>query len=423
MASLRITAQVVGIQLSTMSTESTSTHSLERELLLACAGRLPREGASPALRQFFSADIDWGYLTHAAEHHRLVPLLYGQLSQTAAMSVPEHILNHLRQAYVLNAAHNLRLTAELLRLIDLFQSNGIAIVPFKGPVLAELLYGNVSLRQFGDLDILVKREDVRRAREILVADGYQPEFVLSGKFEAEYIRSEHAFQFQKENCTFVVELHWRFGSRNQVFPLDARDVWNRLARQFFQGRELPALAREDLLIYLCVHGAKHGWDRLEWIRCVAELVSGSDAMNWDIVIRRSRQSGAERALYVGLRLAESLASPPLPAPILDAMRSDGAAQVLAEQALANLFTEETDHSRRELHRQTFYLRTRERWFDRARILFFSTARVPHPLAKDWHLFKVPVSMSFLYYLLRPMRLMREYGFRRLRAMLRPNTTF
>jgi hypothetical protein len=389
----------------------------EDELVRACACYRPDDAHASLIRYLASRELDWDYISHTAEHHRLIPLVYRNLSHICGSRVPKHVLWRFQQAHFTNATHNLRLTGELLRLLALLGAAGIQAVPFKGPVLAELLFGNVSLRQFGDLDILVRQGDVRRARELLVADGYKAEFELKGKFEAEYIRSEHAFQFQKESCGFVVELHWRFGARNQVFPVNSKDVWSRLEERTFQGCRIAGLAREDLLLYLCAHGAKHGWDRLEWISCLSELIRHREGMDWEVVTRRAEEAGALRVLHVGLLLADSLLPLKLPPTVLERMRSDAAAQALSSQAREKLFIDEPDHSRREVWRQTFYLRARERWADRARILFFSSARVPHPLAKDWNLFKVPVSMSFLYYLLRPIRLMREYGFRRLRALL------
>jgi hypothetical protein len=406
-----------------MNTGSQLEHRTECELLRVCANRQPSEAAQALIRKLTSGETDWNYLSIAAETHRLIPLLYRNLADICGDGVPGHVLRRLQQAYVSNAAHNLRLTGELLRLTDLLEGEGIEVVPFKGPVLADLLFHNVALRTFGDLDILVRPRDVKRAKQVLLADGYEPEFILSGKIEAEYIRSEHAFQFQKPGGGFVVELHWRFGSRNQVFPVDPKEVWARLEHRTFQGREIRTLAQEDLLLYLCVHGAKHGWDRLEWICCISELVRTEPGVNWDEIARRARRSGAERALYVALLLASTLADLKLPPLIAEGIRSDVAAQALAWQAGERLFLTEPNHSVREVYRHMFYLRARERWVDRARILLFSTARVPHPLAKDWYLFKVPASMSFLYYLLRPMRLMREYGFRRLRAMLGTNSTF
>jgi len=91
--------------------------------------------------------------------------------------------------------------------------------------------------------------------------------------------------------------------------------------------------------------------------------------------------------------------------------ADHGASELAERVRAELFVPEPVHRTREFRRHAFYLRSRERLMDRARIVWFSCARIPHPLAQDWDVFQLPSQMSFLYYFLRPLRLFRDYGLR------------
>ena len=55
---------------------------------------------------------------------------------------------------------NLYLTQEMLKLLSAFRKKGIPAIPYKGPVLAQAVYGNVGLRQFGDLDITVPEDCV-----------------------------------------------------------------------------------------------------------------------------------------------------------------------------------------------------------------------------------------------------------------------
>lgn len=394
----------------------------EWKLLRACAAFAPSSEISSAA-QALTKCVDWDNLLALAQRHGLIPLLYQNLCRNSDNAVPPAPRDRIRQAFIANAAHNLRLTGELLRILGLLDAAGIQCMPFKGPVLAELLFGSISLRQFADLDILVRQEDVRAARDILLADGYEPEFQLGGKRENEYIRSEHAFQFHKSGQGFVIELHWRFGSRNQVFPLDADDVWPRLERRQFQGREILTLSSEDLLLYLAVHGAKHGWDRLEWVACLSVLIRLLDSLQWDRVIQSAERTGALRTLYLGIALAASLAPLDLPPALSERLNADPMVGLLVDVTEKRLLFDEPDHSKREIYRHTFYIRARERWRDRMRILLYFSVRIPHPLAKDWKLFRVPVSFAFLYYLLRPIRLLRQYGFQRLQTIVRPNTGF
>lgn len=394
-----------------------TAHTMESDLLQACVAH---PLCLDTIRRL-AVSADWDSVLQLAERHCVIPLLYRTL-RTEACIVPQPILSRLAKSHAANAAHNLRLTSELLRLLEAFEKHGIPAVPFKGPVLADLLFGNVSLRQFADLDILVPEADVRQAKRLLMADGYEPEFHLQGKAEQEHIKFEHAFQFRRYP-DFVIELHWRFGARNQAFPIDARDIWLRLERRSFQGHSIRSLSREDLLLYLSVHGAKHGWNRLEWIVCLAELVRISESFNWDALLLRASRSGARRSLHLALLLARDFCPVPLPAAVEKKMAEDKTARELAHSIRDQLFLPQPPHARLQISRHAFYLRTRERWRDRARIVFHSSMCVPHPYARDWKLFRVPASLSFLYYLLRPIRLMSELGFRRLRSMLRPDTGF
>jgi hypothetical protein len=76
--------------------------------------------------------------------------------------MPAEWLARLRMQYMMNAARNMKMTAELLRILDALKEAGIKAMPLKGPVLAQQLYGDVALRQFSDLDILVAREDANK---------------------------------------------------------------------------------------------------------------------------------------------------------------------------------------------------------------------------------------------------------------------
>ena len=160
-----------------------------------------------------------------------------------------------------------------------------------------------------------------------------------------------------------------------------------------------------------MHGAKHRWERLEWIRSLAHLAAKDQEIDWKILLALSETTGAERGLHLGLLLVEQVCGVELPAKIAEPAREDATAQALATSVRAAFFEEIPVHTTREFRRHVFYLRTRERFVDRARIVWFSCARIPHPLARDWDLFHLPRRMSFLYYFLRPLRLFRDFGVR------------
>jgi len=154
--------------------------------------------------------------------------------------------------------------AELLELLKLFENNGIPAVPYKGPALAAQLYNNVSLRQFADLDILVPRTQALQARNLLTSRGYQPDIQLNHWQEAAFLDSQCQFHQVRGDLNIAVEIHWEIVPHHMVVPIDLRQVWRRLVPTSLGGTTVLSLSPEDLLFILCVHGTKHGWQRLEW---------------------------------------------------------------------------------------------------------------------------------------------------------------
>lgn len=146
----------------------------EAELLLLCASPLKNEERAARVGQLLDENPDWNFLHDLAESHRLTPLLYWELKSTR----PDLISPLLADRFERNMRNSLFLTGELLRILDLFEREGIAAIPFKGPTLAVTAYDNLALRRFDDLDILVRPEDVWRARDVMLREGFQSKLRL-----------------------------------------------------------------------------------------------------------------------------------------------------------------------------------------------------------------------------------------------------
>jgi Uncharacterised nucleotidyltransferase len=365
--------------------------------------------------------IDWSYLVHIASLHRLWPLLYRNLLTTCAEAVPQAILDQLREHFHTTARHNLLLTVELLRLLNLFMAHGIHAIPFKGPVLAALAYGNLALREFRDLDILVHQRDVLRAKSLLIAQGYKPMLQFPHGEGATYLQARD-YIFVREDGGVRVDLQWRITGRAFSFPLDTERLQNHSKSISLAGTTVPYLPPQDLLLILCVHGCKHRWERLKWICDIGEVVRVHQEADWGKISAHARSMGAWRMLALGLFLANNLLATPLPDHVSQSIQGDPALQPLAAQVRAHLFRE-ADSTPSASARAVFYLSMRERFRDRVRYRlhyvhqYFRIVLIPN--AADHALLPLPASLSPLYYLLRPIRMMRIYGLhpRRLKRVL------
>jgi len=249
---------------------------------------------------------------------------------------------------------------------------------------------------------LMRQRDIPRAKELLVARGYQPMIDLPAAQEAAYLRTIGQLPFMHPENGIMVELHAQLLPRDFSFAVDFDSLWQRRVPIALAGREVPGLSPEDLLLLLCAHGTKHLWIYLKWICDVAQLVRAYPALNWSRVMREARRLRSERMLFLGLQLAGDLLQAPLPEAIRERARADTVATTLAGQVRHYLFRGRPPDG---LESAVFQFRARERPRDGLR---YALSLALTPTVADWRARAVPASLSFLYYLLRPIRLAGKY---------------
>ncbi len=273
---------------------------------------------------------DWSKLLLLAEAHSVLGHLAVRVRGLDEDLVPVEISQMLLEQHRDQIFSTLRMTAELFRLLEIFASKNIPALVVKGPVLAMQAYGDPTMRGYGDLDLLVRQRDIRRATESMQAAGYEAAVPLSaidaGKIPGQYF-------FSKTDTKLVVELHNDFTMRYfpRRLPIDeffARQVCVRL-----DDHEAPAPAVEDELVLICIHGAKHLWERLIWIADVAALVTRQTGMDWGRAAASARAVRAEHLLHTGLRLAADVLHAPLPKEVSVLVQKDARAAKLVARIL------------------------------------------------------------------------------------------
>ncbi len=385
----------------------------EAQLLLCCARTSYDSGFVDEVLHLIQRGIDWDYLLSAARQHGVLALLYQGLSAYCADYVPPEVIEKLKIMCRANAQHNLHLTRTLLTLLTAFESRSVSAVPYKGPMLAAVVYGNLSLRQFCDLDILVRKQDVIEAMEVLKENGYKLELPLGQSTPIpKLLHSKKDFRFVSADQRVVVELHWRLAGKHFYFPYGLDQLWLRLETISFSGTPVLNIPPEDLLVILCAHGSKHLWGRLLWICDIAELIRSNPRLDWQRMMREASKCGSQRMVLLGLYLAKTLLGSVLPREVVRAIKADRAVEPLAEELLKGTFpteaftAEQLDHHSHALY--PFFIRMRERRRDKVKLgfqflkVYLSAAFTPS--LRDREYFALPSSLSFLYYFLRPFRL-------------------
>ena len=390
-----------------------ATHAVcpEKQLLLCCARTRVQPALADKIRTLASTPLDWDYVLSEAAENSIIPLVERQLNAIASDAIPPESLAQLKSASRANTVRCLFLTAELNKILDLFAAADILAIPYKGPVLAQQAYGDFTLREFEDLDIILRQRDLPRAHEIILSLGYQAKFpwILSPGAAASLVPGE--YNYRDIERRIMVELHTELTLRHFPVVPDLDGYSSRLVTVNLSGREVRTFCPEDTLPILCIHGSKDFWERLSWIADISELVQAHPQLDWGEVRRRAERLQAQRMLHLGLMLASSLLEAPLPPEILKIASSDASVVEVTREVETRLLS-------RHLPR-----------FDAAARFHFRRRLIPGALAswryairlavvpaeEDWMMVRLPPALAPLYIALRPLRLLRKYGWTGRRA--------
>ncbi|MBI3351135.1 MAG: nucleotidyltransferase family protein [Nitrospirae bacterium] len=384
----------------------------EIELLLRSARHALKSDGEERVQTLLQEKINWERLLQTASRHGVMPLLFRHINVSLQNVVPPEFHEQLKTSYDSNTRRNLFLTGELCAILDGLEAHGIQAIPLKGPVLAETLYGDIASRQFCDLDILVQKRQVLKAKELMIARGYREGLRLNSAQEEFYLRSGCDFNLVHDEKGIILELHWGITPKYFSFPFDP-EIWKRLERISFSGRTVLTLHREDLLLTLSVHGSKHLWERLGWICDIATLIQYDRGIDWTRIMKQASALGGERMLLLGLFLAHDLLKAPLPEEILQKVRAYPVVKSLATEVVKQFF-EKNAGPPGLLKTCRFHLKMREKFQDKSRYCFRLAVT---PTAVDWTFLSLPASLFFAYYLVRPVRIIWKYGVLRLKRFL------
>lgn len=364
-----------------------------------------REKQAGKLRELLGASIDWSYLIREAGDHSVTPLLERHLRVHAADSVPTEIAQQLADASRANTVRCLYLAAELNRVMDEFASKSVHGIPYKGPVLAAQAYGDITAREFDDLDIIVRHMDLPKAHEILMSLGYRPRFPWVHSPEARKALIPGEYNYRDENRRILLELHTELTLRHFPVPPDLDLFSRRLVRVGIAGHPTETFSAEDGLTMLCIHGAKDFWERIVWVADISELIQAHPRLDWDQAFRSAESVSGGRMLRLGLALASDVLDVSLPREIRKVFQADSVASRVAGELKRQLLRRDPQPAgpgERLRFRRLMVQGLFEGWRYAARLALA-------PAEEDWNSARVPGRWKHSYSALRPLRLLRKFG--------------
>lgn len=377
----------------------------EVQLLLTCSTTEFDFHRQKRIELYLNKTLDWEYIIDLASLHRLMPILYWNL-RNYPNSVPKETYSYLKDYFLKNTQKNLFFLAELFDILSILANEGITAIPFKGPILAISIYGNISLRDFDDLDIFINPQDVLKSRESLTSKGFRSVLSLDDVKEKKYFKSQHEYQFRNKDKNYLLELHWKFSELYFYFPNDELEVLdaNNLSSTLIQNRDIKSFSPEDLLLILCIHSAGHKWSRLAWIDDVATLCNRYKNLKWKEVFNKAKTMGIKRILLITLCLSLRLFDVCIPSHLIDAINSDRNVRKISSQIISGIFST-SPNSTRMSDEFIMHLQVRDNISYGIVDVF---KHVFKPTTQDWEKIDLPISLYFFYYILRPLRLLVSY---------------
>ena len=336
----------------------------ESELLVWCARTHVTEELRTDISSRVQEPLDWGLMLDLAAYHGVFPLLYRNLSTICPSLVPGDTLTKLRQKTQACALLNRSLAQELRNLCDAFAERSVPVVPIKGATLALSAYGDLTLRDFSDLDLLIPESAIGAAQAVLFAQGYERKDLSTDPVEAEHDEGPYHV-FIKKRCLVRVDLQWVMAHQHFAFQLDRPEFWAHRTPVMLGSSTVQVLAPEELLILLCVHGSKHAWEQLKWVCDVAELLRSHPDLDWERIFANATAWRCQRLIHIGLALAHRVLDAPIPESVCARYSTDADVRMLSERMPASLLVSPRKGVSEE-QAAAFYLTLKDTWWERCR---------------------------------------------------------
>jgi hypothetical protein len=315
------------------------------------------------------------------------------------------VLAEARSLFRLNLLRSTRLGLLLESVGQLLAVNGIEMLAMRGPLLTEMIYQPApGMRTFSDLDILVHPEDFPRVYRLLLQAGWRPNFPLAQHEQRWMTRGDRDFTFHLG--ADILEVHWSVDEPGYCFPLKKNQFWEGKTRHKLLENEIYSFSLPMLFLNLCLHGVRHRWEKLAWVMDLAWFAHSQADFDWQDFWEWACGLGFQRVAAMGMQAAEALGGARFPEDVRRVFWAEAVALRLTHRCLENALAGQGRDARssylQALDDLAYDLQARERLAAR---IYMVANRLFVPRQSDWKAFRLPERLYWLYYPLRPLRLL------------------
>lgn len=341
--------------------------------------------------------LNWDRLLNLSEYHCVSPVINTVLNRYFSDCVPTSATQRLSEICRDVERRSFALGGELIRLRHLFQSAGISFLTIKGPTLAQMVYGDVMLRDFRDLDVLIEKKDAVAVFKLMKEAGFSPQLQICEHELIDYMHFCGQLPFRRVlGSPLVIDVHWELHS---LKPEKSYFFWKQ--QSSFFTKDFDTLSPEMLMLFLCTHGTVDNWERLKSILDVALAAKGLSPEELNAIVQLAAELKVERQLQLGLAAVCQLCP--------DAVPGYGNLELRQSQSLNHIATIFSSYGNiaptlKEQKELSLRLQARE-----TGMIAASTTRILKvlfvPNLEDWLSMRLPSRLFGVYYVTRPFRVL------------------
>ncbi len=351
------------------------------------------------IKELIPSINNWDDFIDISYAHGVFPLVYHTL-KLHVDTMPEKVLSTMKSHNIDIVKQNMLMTAELIKVMKLLEDNGIEAMPFKGPLLAQSIYGSIADRLYSDLDILINQNDIEKCYLLLSQNNYTTEYKKEYLKNSLYLDKNSDIQYFHNTKNILIEMHWKLFRNQFSKSISHTNLLNNKSEVIIQNQKLYTFNDEILLVYLCMHGSKHCWERISWILDIDKLVRSNQNLNWKFIKEQAIELECETMLYLGLELSSKLFN----TPVTIKYNTNIELVTIVEKSFEHLHVEQRETSKNSTSFK-FHYALHDTIFQKVRFI----TRTIFPInGQDILTVNLPNSLYFLYYIIKPFRLIVKY---------------
>ncbi len=296
----------------------------EKKLVRLLSTVIPDETIFQKIESLITSETSCDFLVEFAINQQVASLIYSNLKCFGKQDlIPSDHFALLKEKYIAAYGWNVVIFDELKFVLELFRKEGIETVVLKGPMLLDTVYKDWGVRKTSDLDLLVKKDDMNRARRILHEHNYSSSSKTAMRKDGTPV-SHHSAPMSRKRRP-AIELHWTLRTNNQIIKIEIDEIWDRVKQGKIDKIDALFLSPEDTLLHLCVHhfyklNTNITYREINDISAV--IFRFKERLNWEQLLVNCHKYKLSHFVYAGLFFANEVIPDIIPSEILIALKSE-----------------------------------------------------------------------------------------------------